>query len=48
MATVTTWVVFIGMAVVGILILHHYGVELPEILGQGLRSVEAGLNQPLF
>jgi len=48
MATVTTWVVFIGLAVAGILILHHYGVEIPEILGHGLRSVEAGLNQPLF
>ncbi|MHB1434682.1 MAG: hypothetical protein ACYCPN_01855 [Thermoplasmata archaeon] len=48
MATVTTWVVFIGFAVAGILLLHHYGIEIPQILGQGLRSVEAGLNQPLF
>ncbi len=48
MATVTTWVVFIGLVVGGILLLHHYGIEVPRILGQGLRSVEAELNQPLF
>lgn len=48
MATVTTWVVFIGLAVGGILFLHHYGIEIPQILGHGLRSVEASLDQPLF
>jgi hypothetical protein len=48
MATVTTWVVFIALAIVAILALHHYGIEVPRMLGNGLHEVESVLNQPLF